>query len=228
MSAPLTDATRDLLREAAEWRLLALLFERPRPGWHAEVAALAAEVEDELLREAALAAADADERIYLRLIGPGGIASPRESAWRGRLDPGQILAALRLCYEAFAFAPAAEDPPDHVAVEAAFVGYLALKTAYAQASGQEPQADLCIAAAAAFREDHLRAMAGPLCERLGTHGWLGLAAEALLQRTGPPEEEVAPECDTTDQAACGLGGCPLEPEARDLEEILGPSPRTVD
>jgi hypothetical protein len=44
------------IAEAATWRLLGLLLERPRAGWHAEVAALAREIADPALNGAAQSA----------------------------------------------------------------------------------------------------------------------------------------------------------------------------
>lgn len=55
------------------------------------------------------------------MLGPGGLASPREVAYRGMGDPGQILSDILAFHEAFAFRPEAEEPPDHVAVEAGFL-----------------------------------------------------------------------------------------------------------
>lgn len=203
------------LREAAEWRLIGLLFERPRGDWWRDVASLAAELPDDALRQAAAAAAEADQGGYLRLLGPGGLASPRESAWRGRRDPAAILSEIRAFHGAFAFNPTAEDPPDHVAVEAAFAGYLSLKCAYAAARGRSEDLELASGARSSFVNEHLRSFALPLGERLARAGgsWLLAAAEALLARTGPPDQECAPDCDPADQVVCGLDGGAAVPES---------------
>jgi hypothetical protein len=122
------------LAEAARWRLIGLLLERPRPGWHAEQRALAASA-DPVLAAISQDAERAEEGSYLRVFGPGGSASPREVAHRGWADPGRILSEVAAFYDAFAYRPGTEDPLDHVAVEAGFVGYLRLKQAYARDRG---------------------------------------------------------------------------------------------
>ena len=64
-----------LLGEAAEWRLLGLLFECPLPNWREQMDALAAEVVDADLKAAAEAARlEASEGLYHSIFGPGGPA----------------------------------------------------------------------------------------------------------------------------------------------------------
>ena len=173
---------------AAEWRLLGLLFERPRPGWREEIATLACEVHDAALQAAASAAATTTESEYLDVLGPGGVVSPREVGYRGREDPGAIVADVSAFYAAFAFHPRAEDPPDHVAVEAGFAGYLCLKEAYALAHDNTEAARTCAEARSRFTAEHLAFFAEPLgakIELLSPVPHLLLAAAALVQRTGP-------------------------------------------
>ena len=92
---------RALLRDAAAWRLTALLFERPQRTWHDEVAQLVGEVDDAELRTAAQLAADATEGGYLATLGPTGLASPREVSHAGMRDPGQLLAELVAFHQPF-------------------------------------------------------------------------------------------------------------------------------
>ena len=74
--------TTDLLRAAAEWRLLGLLFSCPQGDWQAEVAALASEVDDQQLKAAADAArTEASEGLYHTTFGPGGPAAAREVSY---------------------------------------------------------------------------------------------------------------------------------------------------
>jgi len=128
MSAVAEPRLQDTLRQAAEWRLLGLLFERPREGWKREVEALRVEVADPEIRIAAeLAGQEGTEGIYLALLGPGGAVSPREVTYRGMQDPGHILADIEAFHEAFAFHPDTEEPPDHLAVEAGFSGILGIE-----------------------------------------------------------------------------------------------------
>jgi hypothetical protein len=199
------------LAAAAEWRLLGLLFERPRPGWHQEITALAAEIRDPELLEAAAASVSAHESEYLDVLGPGGSVSPREVAYRGREDPGAIVADVSAFYAAFAFHPRAEDPPDHVAVEAGFAGYLCLKEAYASARGNGEAANTAAAARARFTAEHLRFVAAPLGARiagLSPVPHLLLAAAALVQRTGTVPAGTA-DTPADEELGDGLGcdGC---------------------
>lgn len=177
----------ELLEQARRWRLLGLLFERPHGTWWVEVGVLRDECPEPALLEAAREARTALEGDYLAALGPGGLVSPREAAHRPLADPGKLLAELRAAYAAFHYSPrvSGEESPDHVAVEAAFVGFLRLKQAYAEANGDAEAASLCEQAARRFELEHLRALAGPLAERLAsgpTH--LELAARILQARVG--------------------------------------------
>jgi len=186
MTAP---GIRRLLRESAAWRLQGLLLERPRSGWLQEVESLAAEVEEQELRAAASAARAADEGEYLAALGPGGAASPREVAYRPMEDPSRLLSELSAWYDAFAFRPRAEDPPDHVAVEAGFVGYLFLKEAMARAAGDGEAAGTTATARERFLSQRLRPFIEELSTRLGpAEGPLALAVEALRRRVGQVQE----------------------------------------
>jgi len=176
------------LAEAAAWRLLGLLFERPREGWWQDVEALSHVVTDPEIRAASDAVREeASEGQYLALLGPGGLVSPREVTYRGMEDPGHIVADISAFYEAFAFQPETEEAPDHLAVEAGFMGYLCLKEAYARARGNEEEAEVVVKAAERFRETHLSTHAWPVVERMEKAGvrYLSLAAAALARRSGP-------------------------------------------
>jgi TorA maturation chaperone TorD len=179
---------RALIASAAEWRLLAVLLERPRAGWREEIEALAREVPDPELRTAAREARDAREGTYLRLMGPGGSVSPREVTYRPLEDPGWVLADLARYYEAFAFHPRAEDPIDHVAVEADFSAYLLLKEAFARARGDAKGAQVTAEAHTRFFTCHLAAIATPFAERVAEIGpaHLATAARVLAARVPAP------------------------------------------
>jgi hypothetical protein len=180
------------IAEAAEWRLIGLLFERPRSGWHEEAAALVREVPDAALRDAAAVARNATEGEYLRLLGPGGVVSPREVTYQPFADPGHLLAELAMAYDAFAFQPRVEDPIDHIAVEVAFVGYLLLKEAFAEARGDGNAAAIAAAARRAFAEEHLAALAAPFAQRLQAAGPSYLLSCARLLAERMPVRPPAP------------------------------------
>lgn len=179
-------AVAALIAEAAGWRLLGLLFERPRPMRDAEIEAIAREVADPALRAAAVLSVGTTEGAYMASLGPGGAVSPREAAYRGREDPAAVLADLAGFYDAFAYSPDAEDPIDHVSVEAGFAGYLKLKEAYALAHGRADAAAAVAGSLDRFVRDHLNAMAGPLARRLerAEVGPLAAAARCLVALAG--------------------------------------------
>ncbi|MFQ6672763.1 MAG: molecular chaperone TorD family protein, partial [Candidatus Tectimicrobiota bacterium] len=139
---------------------------------------------DAPLQAAAEAAREATEGTYLGLLGPGGFVSPREVAYRPGEDPGTILADLAAFYEAFAFAPQAEDPIDHVAVEAGFAGYLRMKEAYALARGDAEGAATTAEAFRRFLEAHLSTFIEPFAKGLepSAVSYLVEAARALRER----------------------------------------------
>lgn len=175
----------ELLREATAWRLIGLLLECPGEGWAEQIAALAELTDGADLEEAAhLAPGEASPGLYHTTFGPGGPASPREVTYRDTVHPGQFLAELRALYEAFAYTPASDEPPDHVSVEAGFAGYLRLKEAYARSCGNEDQAAVTVAAAGRFVDEHLALIAGPFCRSVenGSCRYLALAARALAAR----------------------------------------------
>lgn len=201
-----TEQHEILIAAAAEWRLIGLLLERPRPGWREEIAALAAEVRDGGARGAAATVAGATEGEYLRLLGPGGSVSPRQVTYRPFEDPGRILADLAAVYRAFAFQPRTEESIDHVAVEAGFVGYLFLKEAFARARGDADAADMTAAARASFIDAHLAAMATPFAQRVSAAGpsYLSRPAAALASRVpvrdaprAPPPSDAPGGCGTS-------------------------------
>jgi len=179
---------QELLAAATAWRLLGLLFERPCEGWWQDVEALSRVVSDPEIRSAAAEAQlEASEGRYLALLGPGGPVSAREVTYRGMEDPGQIMADIQAFYQAFAFQPETEEAPDHLGVEAGFLGYLCVKEAYARARGSEEEAEVAAEAAIRFRKAHLSALAWPVAERLESTGvrYLSLAAATLARRSGP-------------------------------------------
>jgi hypothetical protein len=180
--------SRDLLQQATQWRLIALLLSRPDAGWAEQVLALSEESRDENLRLAAQAApAMASASLYDTTFGPGGPAAPREVSYRACLD-ANFLAQLTGLYRAFAYDHGSGEAPDHVAVQAGFIAYLALKQVYAQSCGDAEQADAAAGAARLVIDEHLGVMALPLAKSLQASGidYLARASDALLQRVGKP------------------------------------------
>lgn len=200
-------ATRseDALAAAAAWRLLGLLLERPRAGRDAEIGALAAETRDPALREAALRVAASSEGEYLALVGPGGLASPREAGYVGMQDPAWVLAEVSSFYDAFAFRPRAEDPLDHVAVEVGFVAYLYLKEAFALEAADAAAVETTGAARARFLAEHVARIARPMADRLAAALGTPLVAAVRLLAAwapAPPGGAGVPAVDDAVPEAC--------------------------
>lgn len=104
-----------LLTEAAEWRLISLLFDRPTPLWRKQVAELACGIGDEALKLAARTAqGEATEGLYHSVFGPGGPAPAREVSYCELIQLGQLMAKLAGYYDAFAYAPETPEVIDHV------------------------------------------------------------------------------------------------------------------
>lgn len=178
---------KKLLKEAAEWRLIGLLFECPVGEWQTEVKSLAGEISDKRLKKAAAAAvSEGSEGIYHSIFGPGGPAPPREVSYRSWVQPGYLLSELSAYYSAFSYHPETPDPPDHVAIEAGFISYLRLKQAYAALLGDPEHERAASEAAEKFISEHLIQIAHPLAKSLKFSGidYLALTAKALLERVG--------------------------------------------
>jgi nitrate reductase assembly molybdenum cofactor insertion protein NarJ len=186
MNRDTAPATPALISEAAAWRLASLLLERPRPQWLTEIAEVAAEVNEQKLRSSAAETKEATEELYQGLFGPGGIISPREVSYCGMEDPGQVMAQLSSFYQAFSFAPKREEPIDHIAVEAGFVGYMFLKEAYAQMQGDTESGEITKEAREHFVKEHLNRCVQGMVERVGDvppylrNVFLWLAATRLI------------------------------------------------
>lgn len=204
---------RQLIEESVAWRMFGLAFERPRNGWRDHVSAIARDVSDEGVRSVAeLAKEQASETLYLDVMGPGGAVSPREVAYRGLADPGHLLAELEAIYGAFAYEPMSEECPDHVSVEAGFVGYLRMKQAFARIIGDQEAEKLSAEAVEMFIQDHLAPVAHGLWKRFEGDDSLYIARAARLMRERIGDVEVPEErepLDGEDDVNCGGGGCPV-------------------
>ena len=204
----LAPESNDRVRAAAQWRLISLMLRRPTPAVGAEIVRLADEVPDAELRAAAMSAANGDAAAYLAVLGPGSSISPRLVAYRGMEDPGWILADVMRTYDAFAFRPAVEDPPDHVSVAADFVAYLYLKEAFATARSQDEAAEVTRAARERFMSEHLAPAAAPLSASLAAAGFeeLAGAARALAERL-PPPPALRVDADPLHAASAACSAC---------------------
>lgn len=198
MNAPpiaLETSPSRVVEQAAEWRLLGLLFECPSAAWREQVAALAREVSDTELRAAAeQALEEASEGLHHAIFGPGGPVPAREVSYQNSVQSGYLLSELACYYDAFAYRPAIPEATDHISVEVGFVGYLRLKEAYALACQDAEHAAVTSEAGQRFVEDHLAAMAESLATALRSCGirYLSLAGAVLLRRVGSVRKAVLP------------------------------------
>ncbi len=194
MTAALTDS-RERLAEAAEWRLLSLLFDCPGDGWRVQVATLAREVADAELRACAhLALEQASPELYHSTFGPGGPAAPREVSYRDALQLGYLMSELETYYAAFGYHPACAEAPDHVAVETGFLAFLRMKEAFALNSADAERAAVTAEAAGRFAQEHLSFIAPGLAARLAESEleYLAASARALQRRAGAPPPAGTP------------------------------------
>lgn len=181
-----------LIQEAAEWRLISLLFECPNAGWYQQVNELAREIKDSRLKKAARSArSEATEGTFHSIFGPGGPAPPREVTYRSWVQPGYLLSELASFYKAFSYEPDSDEILDHVAVEAGFMSYLKLKQAYALACFDDENARITAKAAKVFAADHLSKSAEQLSKSLAFSGvdYLALASSALFKRVGKDKDK---------------------------------------
>jgi hypothetical protein len=198
-----------LILEAAEWRMIDLLFRRPSSEWKIELKTLGNEIRDTGLREAARCAiAGASEGTFHSIFGPGGPAPAREASYQGTIQLGYLMSELRAYYSAFGYEPdtglPGGEPPDHVSVEAGFMSFMRLKQAYLASNDAAPQATIVAEAADRFVQEHLSNIGEPLSFALQHSGeaYLDLAGKALLQRTGPARKQVF---DILDEVAASDG-----------------------
>lgn len=195
----------DLVTAAAEWRLLSLLLARPTDRWRREVDALLPEVKG-CPPSLKSASEEASEGAYLRVLGPGGVLSPREVAFAGFEDPGHLLSSLSAVYRAFAFKPRTEDPIDHVAVEAGFVAYLLLKEGYARMRGETEPAEITRRARRNFLKDHLGRLAAGMAEA-STGSYLDPVFERVRAKSGGGRGGQGSELPTSDPLLDGCLNC---------------------
>ncbi len=182
----------NLLREAAEWRLISLLFECPVGDWQTNVKNLAAEITDSQLKTAAeFAKIEASEGLYHSIFGPGGPAPAREVSYRSWVQPGYLLSELSAFYKAFSYQPNLQESPDHIAVETGFMAYLKLKEAFAIECGDKENAEITAKSAKTFNDEHLAKITQQITKSLASSEieYLALTSAALFNRVGSDKDK---------------------------------------
>lgn len=209
MSEELNATVVALLQEAAEWRLLSVLFEYPGRGWSERLSAIAADVHGPRLKQAAEAALnEASAGMHHSIFGPGGPVSPREASYTNGIQLGYLLAEISAYYSAFAYTPPQDEPVDHVSVETGLIAYLRLKQAYATACGEENKAAITADAAAEFLREHIARIASPIAAGLApiAPAYLVTSGALLLERAGPRRTELGTfgaDIADDEDATCG-------------------------
>lgn len=158
---PLDEPTARDLQRAATYQFLALLFLPPTAEVLEELPVLAGALPDELRADGQALTAHAGPEVeheYHALLGGSGRCRDCESDYQVNSlgGKGPLIADVAAFYRAFHFS--AEElrlAPDHIAVELDFLGYLAMKTAYARHAGLADEREICEAAATSFLRDHL-------------------------------------------------------------------------
>lgn len=203
-----------LLVEAAEWRLISMLFDCPTGTWFDDVKALGGQVADKQLKRAARSAQkQASEGLFHSVFGPGGPAPGREVSYRGWVQPGYLLSELSSFYHAFSYEPKTDEVLDHIAVETGFIAYLRLKELYALECGDRENAEITAAASRTFLDDHLSKYAEKVSNLLAASQieYLELAGRSLFQHVGPDKDKgkqtYLPVLENLDEVTfeCGVG-----------------------
>jgi len=159
------------LARAAGWRFAARLFGEPHAVLPGELQALIPLLPAELQRAAALLAAEENARCdaYFAVLVPGGCAAT-ESAYdlAAMANRGPLIAEVSAFYEAFEYPGRLTSnlAPDHVVTELDFLGFLALKVAYALYDHRDVHREVAEAAYVDFRDRHPRFWLEALRDRL--------------------------------------------------------------
>lgn len=149
------------LARAAVWRFGAQLFREPNAAGQDELRSLVPLLPQSRQTEAARLAAEHDARTeqYFAVLGPGGCPAT-ESAYdlAAMANRGPLVAEVSAFYEAFDYPPrlTSDLAPDHLVVELDFLGFLALKVAYAQHEARDADREIAEAAYVDFRDRHPR------------------------------------------------------------------------
>jgi hypothetical protein len=165
----------DWLTRAVSWRFASKLFQEPTATRADELGSLMPVLPPAQRASAATLAAEATVRndLYFSVLGPGGCAATESSYDLAAMaNRGPLIAEVSSFYEAFAYPPrlTSDLAPDHVVVELDFLGFLALKVAYATLEGRTAEGEIAEAAYFEFRDRHPRFWLAGLKDRLQETG----------------------------------------------------------
>lgn len=157
----LDESTARDVQRAATYQFLALLFLPPTAELRSELDVLADALPDQLRAAGRALIAEAGPEVeheYHALLGGSGRCRDCESDYQVNAlgGKGPLIADVAAFYKAFRFsADQLRLAPDHIAVELDFLGYLAMKSAYARHAGLADEREICETAATSFLRDHL-------------------------------------------------------------------------
>jgi len=204
-------SAEDLLEQAKDWSLIALLLSRPHAGWREQLrGAVRGVVDPELCVAVELAQREANEYFYECLMGAAGLLASRESDYRPDRDQGPLLADLRGMAEAYSFQRFGSEPEDHIVALTAFMSHLLSCRAEAIVRGDAGE-ELYLAGAVDWLcEAHLKWYAERLASSLIDTEvcYLSHAAHALVQRVqrpgSPDDARERPSDESRDAGADNL------------------------
>ncbi len=128
----------ELIRDAAQWHLAALLLLPPSAARKHGIQGLLREVQDFTLRKIAENwCSDPTTEEYFRIVYPGGQVSLRAVSYLPLVSPGEMLATLEELYDRMGYRNGTEEPPDHLAVLADCYAFLSLRAAYMVANQRQ-------------------------------------------------------------------------------------------
>jgi nitrate reductase assembly molybdenum cofactor insertion protein NarJ len=205
-----SDAAR-LLAEAAEWRLLGLLFEYPAGAWRAQLEALIPDLAGNLRAMGEAALRRSSPGLHIALFGPGGSVPVREVSWRGGIQSGHLMSEIAAYYGAFGYRPSEEEASDHLAIQLGFVSFLRMKQALALSLGEIEHARIAAEAAERFIGDHIAVSAAGVAKALEAFApeYLIEAGRRVLRLAGAAPQSGYPLSagsfpeDDSEEMTCG-------------------------
>ena len=153
------------MQTAVEWKLIALLWERPRQHEPAQVGCLSSQIDDLFLKETGDLGCEATQEAYLKHFGPDGPVFLQETAYV-ICHSEKILRQIETIYDAFSFQSHAENPSDHIAVEADFISHLYVKEARARLANDADAYSVAIDVRTKFIEEHFRILVQALRKKI--------------------------------------------------------------
>jgi hypothetical protein len=194
VSNPLSKV-EELQEQAGDWSLIALLLQKPQPGWPQRLRAAAEKTVDPELRVAAdLAHGKGNDYFHECLFGPNGLLLSRESCYRSADDHSPLLADLSSLADALGYSRVGDEPADHIVSVVDLMAHVLSRRADAMADGQVGEAMYLEGVAEWLRRAHLAWFTEQIVKALSETEvcYLSHVARALEARVHPPGEPETP------------------------------------